>query len=81
MSKVAKVVFSLDLLETLLPAGSKIISFQANEYHHTVEVFIEHDSFAENHPGEFPPQKTLMCRRHWCKTGDHNYNGGVEYAS
>lgn len=62
--RVAKIPISLHLLEALLPKGSRIISFNQDEIHHYVNVYVEHESFDEVREGEFPPTKTMVATRH-----------------
>lgn len=61
--KVAKVPFSVALLENLLPLGSKILSVRENEYRQTIDVLIQHESFKDVPNGELPPTRSLVAYR------------------
>lgn len=58
--RVAKISFTVDFLEQVLPKGSKIISVRENEYSKMIEVIIEHPSFDELEPGSLPPTRALL---------------------
>ena len=74
--RVAVVQVSLTLLEHMLPMGSKILGISQNDYSHTVNVLIAHDSFDEVPLGEFPPTKNLMIYK-----SPYPVISKVEYAS
>jgi len=74
--RVAVVPVSVALLEHLLPMGSKILGVSQNDYSHTVNVLIAHDSFDEVPFGELPPTKTLMVYK-----SPYPVVSKVEYAS
>lgn len=61
--KIAKISFSIGLLENMLPSGSKIVSVQQNDIHHTIDAYIEHESFTEVPKGELAPMKQLVAER------------------
>lgn len=63
--KIARVLFTVELLEELLPKGSKLLSVRESPNRKLVEAVISHDSFADLGDCELIPTRVVVAEREY----------------
>lgn len=63
--KIARVLFTVELLEALLPKGSKLLSVRECADRGIVEAIVSHDSFEEVKVCELVPIRTVVAEKEY----------------